>query len=96
MYQVTATSKSINATEKVAHIRLQALRNRVLRVEVALGVTMLALNTAGLVIGLFGMNLLSGFEEDPRFFYLLALSLTGGVAFGVRFAFRRLRNTVYK
>lgn len=80
--EVTSTLQAIKATENATQIRLDAMRNRVLRLDVFLNLGAVSVGTGGLVAGMFGMNLLSGYEEDPSFFWVVSgISVTTSLLF---------------
>jgi magnesium transporter len=66
--EVTSTLRAVKATENVTQIRLDAMRNRILRLEVFLNLGAVSVATGGLVAGAFGMNLKTGIEETPGMF----------------------------
>jgi len=76
LMELNATLRAVKSTENVTQIRLDAMRNRVLRLEVYLNIATVSLAAGGVVAGVFGMNLLSGLEEDPH-----AFAITSAAAF---------------
>lgn len=70
--EVTSALRAVKTTETATQIRLDAMRNRVLRLDVFLNLGAVSLGTGGLVAGAFGMNLTSGFEEDAIAFWLVS------------------------
>lgn len=69
--EVTSALQAIKATENATQIRLDAMRNRVLRLDIFLNLGAVSVGVGGLVAGFFGMNLLSGIEEDPGAFWIV-------------------------
>lgn len=82
--EVTSALRAVKATENATQIRLDAMRNRVLRLDVFLNLGAVSVGVGGLVAGVFGMNLLSGLEEDPAAFWIVS-----GIAFTTSFLFFR-------
>lgn len=70
--EVTSALRAVKTTETATQIRLDAMRNRVLRLDVFLNLGAVSLGTGGLVAGAFGMNLTSGFEEDAIAFWVVS------------------------
>ncbi len=70
--EVRSTLRAIQATENITQIRLDAMRNRVLRLEVFLNLGAVSVGTGGLVAGAFGMNLLHGWEDHPYAFFMVS------------------------
>ncbi|CAM9323938.1 unnamed protein product, partial [Sphacelaria rigidula] len=74
---------------EVVEIQLDVLRNNILRFELLLSISAFTVSLGALVTGVFGMNLLSGWEEQPMTFWLvtggiygcIVLSVAGTVAF---------------
>mmetsp|Transcript_185 Transcript_185/g.320 ORF Transcript_185/g.320 Transcript_185/m.320 type:complete len:404 (-) Transcript_185:1658-2869(-) len=75
--ELTSTLRAVKSTEHVTQIRLDAMRNKILRLEVYLNLTAISLSSGTLLVGLFGMNLLSGYEEDHVAFYTVAAASIG-------------------
>eukprot|EP00752_Nemacystus_decipiens_P012091 g10718.t1 len=65
----------VRNTEEIVEIELDVLRNNILRFELLLSISAFMVTLGALVTGVFGMNLLSGWEEKPRAFW----SVTGGI-----------------
>lgn len=78
--EVNSTLRAVKATENVTQIRLDAMRNRILRLEVLLNLAAVSVAVGGLVAGLFGMNLHTGWEEEPGVFWAVSF-IAGGIAF---------------
>lgn len=93
--EVRSTMRAIQATENITQIRLDAMRNRVLRLEVLLNLAAISVASGGLVAGAFGMNLVHGMEEHPFAFWIVSaaavfstfLVFRGGLAY---LKFRRI------
>ena len=60
----------INTEENVV-LQLDLLRNRILRFELFLSISSFVVTYGTLIAGLFGMNLLSHFEQNGFFFYAI-------------------------
>ncbi|CAM9248928.1 unnamed protein product [Ascophyllum nodosum] len=65
----------VRNTEEIVEIELDVLRNNILRFELLLSVSGLTVALGALVTGVFGMNLISGWEMNPHAFW----RLTGGI-----------------
>lgn len=70
--EITSAVQAVKATENATQIRLDAMRNRVLRLDVFLNLGAVSVGVGGLVAGIFGMNLLSGLEEHPFGFWIVS------------------------
>ncbi|CAN0052943.1 unnamed protein product [Discosporangium mesarthrocarpum] len=66
-------------TEEIVEIELDVLRNRILRFELILSISGLTVSLGALVTGVFGMNLLSGWEEHRGTFWLVTTMIYGGM-----------------
>jgi magnesium transporter len=90
---VTSTLRAVKATENVTQIRLDAMRNRILRLEVFLNLGAVSVAAGGLVAGAFGMNLATGWEEIPGVFWIVSGSAVGVslLTFRVILAYLRFR-----
>lgn len=91
--EVQSALKAIKATENATQIRLDAMRNRVLRLDIFLNLGAVSVGVGGLVAGWFGMNLTSGLEEDPIAFWLVSAGATFSSIFFFRgmLAYLRMR-----
>jgi magnesium transporter len=91
--EVTSTLRQVKATENVTQIRLDAMRNRILRLEVFLNLGAVSVATGGLVAGAFGMNLQTGWEEVPGVFWIVSGSAVGVsvLAFRLSLAYLKYR-----
>lgn len=94
---VRSTLRSIKATENITQIRLDAMRNRVLRLEVFLNLGAVSVGTGGLVAGAFGMNLLTGIEDHPLAFWFVSGSAVAAsiLMFRGTLAYLRYRKIFY-
>lgn len=95
--EVTSALQAVKATENATQIRLDAMRNRVLRLDIFLNLGAVSVGVGGLVAGVFGMNLLSGIEEDPAAFWIVSgiSFLTSIMFFRGVLAFLRMRRIFY-
>jgi len=70
----------MQAKHQVAQISLDAFRNRILRTELNLSIAALGLTVPTIVGGMWGMNLIHGYEEAPaEMFWQVAF---GGIGLG--------------
>lgn len=83
--------RAVKTTENVTQIRLDASRNRILRLEVFLNLGAVSVASAACFAGLFGMNLLSGLEEDPHAFWVVSAASAGVAAVVFRSVLMYLR-----
>lgn len=67
-----STLRAIRATENVTQIRLDAMRNRILRLEVFLNLGTISVGIGGFIASAFGMNLISGLEDHPQAFWIVS------------------------
>ena len=79
-YELGRLLRAVKTTENVTQIRLDASRNRILRLEVFLNLGAVSVASAACFAGLFGMNLLSGWEEDPYAFWMVSVMSVGVAA----------------
>lgn len=89
--EVTSTLRAVKATENVTQIRLDAMRNRILRLEVFLNLGAVSVATGGLVAGAFGMNLHTGLEETPGLFLWVSATMVGVSVLAFRLSLAYLR-----
>lgn len=91
--EVTSALRAVKTTETATQIRLDALRNRVLRLDVFLNLGAVSVGVGGLVAGAFGMNLTSGLEEDAYAFWVASglAVVTSAVCFRSILAYLRYR-----
>ena len=66
----------VKNSEELMEIELALIRNRILRFELLLEISGLMVACGAAVTGLFGMNLVSHFEENSWMFY----GITGVIA----------------
>jgi magnesium transporter len=62
---------NITNTEENVVLQLDLLRNRILKFELFLSISSFVVTCGALVTGLFGMNLLSHFENNTSMFYIV-------------------------
>lgn len=89
--EVTSTLRAVKATENVTQIRLDAMRNRILRLEVYLNLGAVSVASGGLVAGAFGMNLQTGWEEVPGVFWIVSGTAVGACFLTFRLILAYLR-----
>ena len=70
--EVTSALRAVKTTETATQIRLEAMCNRVLRLDVFLNLGAVSLGTGGLVAGALRMNLTSGFKEEAIAFWFVS------------------------
>jgi magnesium transporter len=63
---------NITNTEENVVLQLDLLRNRILRFELTLSISSFVVTCGALVTGLFGMNLISHFENNGSMFYIIS------------------------
>jgi len=67
--EIKEVQHAIKNTGETVEIQLDLLRNRILRFELILNMVSCVVAMGALVTGVFGMNLLSGWEMHPSLFY---------------------------
>ena len=80
--EVEEMNDEIVNTEENVVLQLDLLRNRILRFELFLSISSFVVTCGTRVAGLFGMNLLSHFEHNNMFFYVISVlifSSMGGI-----------------
>ena len=77
----------INTEENVV-LQLDLLRNRILRFELFLSISSFVVTYGTLIAGVFGMNLLSHFEQNGFFFYAITALIVSSMG-GIFVAFTR-------
>jgi len=60
---------NIQTTKKAIEMTMSNTRNNLMRLNLHISLVSLTLSSAAVTSGIFGMNLLSGFEEHPYMFY---------------------------
>ncbi|WFD03646.1 Inner membrane magnesium transporter MRS2 [Malassezia obtusa] len=68
--EIESMYANVNNTQEIAELMLDSNRNRILSMELRIGIVTLGFTMATFVAGLFGMNLVSGLEEHPYAFYV--------------------------
>ncbi|WFD01296.1 Inner membrane magnesium transporter MRS2 [Malassezia yamatoensis] len=68
--EVDGMYANANNTQEIAELMLDSSRNRLLTMELRIGIVALGFTIATFIAGLFGMNLISGFEDHPYAFYV--------------------------
>mmetsp|Transcript_22727 Transcript_22727/g.34374 ORF Transcript_22727/g.34374 Transcript_22727/m.34374 type:complete len:486 (+) Transcript_22727:35-1492(+) len=84
LYEINFLLTRLHSTQEFLQLAMSSFRNRMIRMELYIGITGLSLGIGTAVAGFFGMNLLSGIEEHPAAFYLVlgGTSLTSLVVAG--------------
>lgn len=67
----------ITSTEKLVTLELDAVRNRLLQVDLALETMTMTIGFGAMIAGLFGMNLKSGKETTDRWFWGICILVFG-------------------
>lgn len=63
--RIQELNNDINSTQEFQQISLDTTRNRMMFLELRIAIAMFSLGVGTLIAGLFGMNLLSKWEEHP-------------------------------
>lgn len=71
--ELSSLSQKITDTEQVVQIALDNTRNRIMQLELIVGMGTLAIAAGALPAALFGMNLVSGYEHHPQAFLGVAV-----------------------
>eukprot|EP00939_MAST-03C_sp_MAST-3C-sp1_P001772 g1772.t1 len=71
----------ITSTEKLVNLELDAVRNRLLQVDLAIETMTMTLGFGAMVAGLYGMNLKSGYENSDNWFWTIFAIVFGTVLF---------------
>eukprot|EP00235_Prasinoderma_singulare_P002658 CAMPEP_0119179814 /NCGR_PEP_ID=MMETSP1315-20130426/55371_1 /TAXON_ID=676789 /ORGANISM="Prasinoderma singularis, Strain RCC927" /LENGTH=613 /DNA_ID=CAMNT_0007174067 /DNA_START=68 /DNA_END=1909 /DNA_ORIENTATION=- len=58
--------KEIDSTEDLLSLKLDTMRNQILKVEVGLAIVQIPLALGAMITGMFGMNLYSGVEDETK------------------------------
>ncbi|KAH9477462.1 Mitochondrial inner membrane magnesium transporter LPE10 [Psilocybe cubensis] len=81
---------NVQSTQEIVELILDSNRNALLALDLQVSIATLGVGSGALVAGLFGMNLLSHFENHPYGFYVMT-GLSATLAFLVAFTgFRKL------
>ncbi|KAI3614612.1 hypothetical protein CBS9595_003883 [Malassezia furfur] len=68
--EIDSMYANVNNTQEIAELMLDSNRNRILSMELRIGIVTLGFTMATFIAGLFGMNLVSGLETHPYAFYV--------------------------
>jgi Mg2+ and Co2+ transporter CorA len=79
---IRSKQEQVKNAESSLELTLDLTRNKILRFELLLSITSLAVSLGALVTGLFGMNLLSNLEIHPSMFWIVSAGI-GVVMVGV-------------
>jgi len=82
LIRVRSSQTLLTNTEAILELSLDLTRNKILRFELLLSISSLAISLGALVTGLFGMNLLSHVENNPNLFWAVTVAI-GGVMWAV-------------
>ncbi|EEB06596.1 magnesium ion transporter Mrs2 [Schizosaccharomyces japonicus yFS275] len=84
-------SSSIKHTEEVCNIVLDANRNALMIYDLKLSVLTMSTGLAAVFAGLFGMNLVNGYEESPCAFVISSVAICSMAIFTGIFGVHRIR-----
>ncbi|KAL7065970.1 hypothetical protein ACR3K2_36020 [Cryptosporidium serpentis] len=73
--QLSRVKSSINVNEQLSNLYLNFKRNEYMYTALRISLITLACSIASVITGLFGMNLLTGFEQDPIAWYIVAFGI---------------------
>ncbi|KAF9527438.1 hypothetical protein CPB83DRAFT_856169 [Crepidotus variabilis] len=76
---------NVQSTQEIVELILDSNRNALLALDLKVSIITLGIGTGTLVAGVFGMNLLSHFEQHPYAFFVMS-GLSTCLAFGVGWA----------
>lgn len=77
---VHALSQRIENTKSVIELQLDSYRNKVLYANLMISTVALSLSLSTAITGIFGMNLVNGFENHPSMFTYVCVSTVGLVS----------------
>lgn len=78
--QLTNLLYQIASQQEMATMNLDLFRNRLIRMNVYMGILSVSLTCSTTISSIFGMNLTSGVEHHPRAFFVISLFSTGLMA----------------
>ena len=87
LMEINYLQKKVQSSQELVAMSLDAYRNRMIRMNLHLTVGTVCLGVCTTVAGFFGMNLLSGLEEVPGYFWPTvagSLGVGGGVFAGCK------------
>lgn len=87
---ISDLSDSVQTLESAIGFILDTVRNDLLAFEIRINILTMGLAIGAFVGGIFGMNLLNGYEQQPMVFYLVSGSSLGLIAIVVVYYLRRL------
>ncbi|OII76579.1 hypothetical protein cand_001000 [Cryptosporidium andersoni] len=73
--QLSRVKSSINVNEQLSNLYLNFKRNEYMYTALRISLITLACSIASVITGLFGMNLLTGLEQDPIAWYIVAFGI---------------------
>ncbi|CDZ98799.1 Magnesium transporters: CorA family [Phaffia rhodozyma] len=76
--EIQTSNSNVHSTKEVVDLMMGATRNGLITLDLQLNYITVVTGFGTLIAGLFGMNLMSGFEEHPTMFYMI----TGWIALG--------------
>jgi len=91
--QIDKLQRTIDDTEELIRLQLDLARNQMLKLEMLLTIGTFCAGIGAVVVGIFGMNLTSHYEEHEQMFYLVctALAMLLSAIFAAVWAFARSR-----
>ena len=87
---ISDLSDSVQTLESAIGFILDTVRNDLLAFEIKINILTMGLGIGAFIAGIFGMNLLHGFEQQPIAFYIVSGSSFGLIGFIVIYYLRRL------
>lgn len=85
-------ANNIDTTEKSIQIRLDSVRNEIMKVELLLAIVTAGVGSGALVTSIFGMNLVSKIEQHPHAFQIASLTAAAIATLLIRSALRLCRS----
>ena len=87
---ISDLSDSVQTLESAIGFILDTVRNDLLAFEIRINILTMGLGLGALIAGIFGMNLLHGFEQNPQAFYFISASSMALIITVVIYSLRRL------
>lgn len=91
--KIDKLGRTIEDTEVLIRLQLDLTRNEMLKLEMLLTIGTFCAGIGAVIVGIFGMNLASHFEEHPSMFYVVCtvLALVLSLTFAILWAFAHSR-----
>lgn len=87
---ISDLSDSVQTLESAIGFILDTVRNDLLAFEIRINILTMGLGIGAFIAGIFGMNLLNGFEQQTTMFYLVSGSSLGFIGIIVIYSLRKL------